>query len=237
MTISYALDVKAPLMVSDGASAGGPFDRLTVLENDLPYVPASSIRGCVKATLKKLISDALGRWPKLWTCHNGDSACSSQASIDQRCPLCRIFGAPGSIQRGFTFSGAYYSNEARLHIEQAFPGRQAITVNIVRRVRNKYDVHLRRAREDHLFVDGVAAFMSSLSGTIQESPVHASYPADIRDFDLSFLLLGLRLTTRLGAGRNRGYGYANFVLSQPMDWQNKIKFFTDSWNTGIAGGS
>lgn len=236
MTIVYELDVSAPLLVGDGVGAGGPFDRLTVMENDLPYIPASSIRGCIKATIARLISDDRGRWDRLRTLHTEKYPFCS-ATSEWPCPLCRIFGAPGGIQRGFTFSGAYYSRDARDYVEQVFRSSQAMNVHIERRVRNKIDTRLRRAREDHLFVDGAAVYMSNLCGAIYESPLHAAYPKEIITLDVSLLLLGLRLTTRLGASRNRGYGRINFILKEPSNWHDQIRSFTDEWQNAIEGGS
>lgn len=246
-TISYSIIFESPLLIGSTASLPGTYDRLAALDDQgLPYVPASSVRGRVKDAIRTFLRDNCATWSQFTVCpgqdrpvtRTGDGElphCTEDAG-QTLCPLCRIFGAPGGLKRGFEFSGAHYPAGVVVSLEMAFgrnPGDLA-AASVARRARNKRDEELRRAREDHLFVDGVAEIMASLEGTVRETPAHLAYDEEIRTLDYQLLLLGLRLTTELGATRNRGYGRCELLPAG--DWVQEVEKLLRAWQRRPGGG-
>jgi hypothetical protein len=144
---------------------------------------------------------------------------------------------PGGLKRGFEFSGAYYPDEIVEVIENAFGEDDLSAASLVRRARNKRDDALRRVSEDHLFVDGVAEMLADLEGTVRETPAHLRFDEATRTFDFRLLLLGLRLTTELGACRNRGYGHCEFRPVDGVDWMKEIETLIAEWKAARGGGA
>lgn len=241
-TIRYSLVFKSPLLISNAATLPGVYDRVTTLDEGLPYVPASSIRGRVKDAIRCFLLDNKNDWHQFSLCEGQKVLIGSNTNPDycnemSPCSLCRIFGAPGGLKRGFDFSGAYYPDEIVEVIESAFGEDDLSAASLVRRTRNKRDDALRRVREDHLFVDGVAEMLADLDGTVRETPVHLRFDEPTRTFDLRLLLLGLRLTTELGASRNRGYGYCEFRFADAADRMQEIEKLIAEWKAARGGGA
>ncbi len=241
-TIRYTLAFESQLLIGTTASLPGIYDRITTLDdNGLPYVPASSIRGRVKDAIRTFLRTNAASWQQFLVCagqdppvtkddNENDFSYCIETTKKPPCPLCRIFGAPGGLKQGFSFSGVYYPENTTALLKETFGSEPSDLTNasLVRRVRNKHDEKLRRAREDHLFADGVAELMASLEGTIRETPVHLSYNDDIKAFNYRLLFLGMRLTTELGATRNRGYG--NCILHPTNgDWIDEIEELINEW--------
>ena len=80
--------------------------------------------------------------------------------------------------------------------------------------------------DDHLFTEGAALFLADLAGTVSESPLHEALKPEVRDLDRRLVLLGLRLTTQLGAGENHGYGFCSFQSDGSLDWAAEIQQLT-----------
>lgn len=247
-TISYTLEFDSHLLIGTSASLPGVYDRMTTLDdNGLPYVPASSIRGRIKEAIRLFLRDNADSWDLFNVCKGQDPPIDNsksgndhlycrQDSNNLTCPLCRIFGAPGGLKQGFSFSGAYYPELSLQTFENTFgtDPDELTAASLTRRVRNKRDENLRRAKEDHLFVDGSAEMMASLQGTVRETPAHLSYDPDSRTFDYRLVLLGMRLTTELGATRNRGYGSCQFNIAE-SNWLDEIQQLTVTWKNAGGG--
>jgi CRISPR/Cas system CSM-associated protein Csm3 (group 7 of RAMP superfamily) len=244
-TIRYSLVFESPLLISSTASLPGVYDRITTLDRGLPYVPASSVRGRVKDAIRSFLRDNCHSWDRFTVCEGQDPPVTDAereflyCPEDNPCTLCRIFGAPGGLKRGFDFSGAYYSEDAVRHLKVAFGTDvdNLSAASLSRRARNRRDDAKRRTREDHLFVDGVAETMAALEGTVRETTTHLRYDQDTRTFDYRLLLLGLRLTTELGATRNRGYGSCEFHPTDGTDWIKEIQVLLADWGSAQKGGT
>jgi CRISPR/Cas system CSM-associated protein Csm3 (group 7 of RAMP superfamily) len=242
--IRYTLVFESPLLISSMLTLPGIYDRITTLDRDtgLPYVPASSIRGRVKDAVRSFLVDNQNDWDQFRLCQGqeipvGVSGDLAYCREDEPCPLCRSFGAPGGLKRGFEFSGAYYPDDAVELIKAAFGEEDLSAASLARRTRNQRDDKLRRAREDHLFVDGAAEMLTSLEGTVRETPAHLRFDDAIRTFDYRLLLLGLRLTAELGASRSRGYGRCEFCPVDDTNWSEEIEALTVAWKAKRGGGA
>ncbi len=257
-TINYTIKFDSPLLIGTSASLPGVYDRMTTLDdNGLPYVPASSIRGRIKEAIRSFLRDNATSWHQFAVCEGQDPPIVDSNSdnghlyykqkkdktfyhLCRICPLCRIFGAPGGLKQGFAFSGAYYPEDILGIFENTFgtDPDDLTAASLTRRVRNKRDENLRRAREDHLFVDGSAEIMASLQGKVRETPAHLCYDLeglDCRNFDYQLLLLGMRLATELGATRNRGYGSCEFIIAEES-WLKEIENLIAKWEVERRGG-
>jgi len=250
--IRYSLVFESPLLISSAATLPGIYDRITTLDEGLPYVPASSIRGRVKDAIRWFLLDNKNDWDRFSLCAGqevlvGSNTDPAYCQETAPCALCRIFGAPGGLKRGFEFSGAYYPDEAVEFMKDAVredynQDERSLstlmeTLSLSRRARNKRDDALRRVSEDHLFVDGVAEMLADLGGTVRETPVHLRFDEATRTFDFRVLLLGLRLTTELGASRNRGYGHCEFCPADGSDWMEEIETLILEWKAARGGGA
>lgn len=232
-TMTYTLTLDEPLMINGEVSMPGIYDRVTVLDHGLPYVPATTLSHTIKATLRAFLAENQESWEAFRICRgqNADSTTpGGEAFCPQtgpHCPLCRIFGSPGGLRRGFEFTGAYHSKDDVDAMTLAF-GEDGLTdASLVRRARNQYDAALRRGREDHLFFDGAADLLADLRGEVWEEGGHRARSEPSRRFDYRLVLLGLRLTQELGGSRNRGYGACDFRLDGA--WAGEIQALCDEW--------
>jgi hypothetical protein len=231
--IPYGLRFIEPVLIAAGP-AFGRFDRVTALDNDgLPFVPASSIRGRVKDSIRQLLVENERQHPRFWACAGqkgtGTEYCDGAA---ETCPLCRVFGAPGGLSpRGYDFSAATYSPSDRTDMSNVFLARNLASASLNPRPRNKRDDALRRVCEDHFFVDGVAEPYVVLVGEVRERAVHSRFAGGERTFDGVLVTLGLRLTDSLGATRNRGRGECD-VEPLTQDWQKEIAQLIRDWQNG-----
>lgn len=240
-TIRYSLMFESPLLISSAAAPPGVYDRITTLDNGLPYVPASSVRGRVKDAIRGFLLDNKNDWDRFNLCDGQAVPVGSDVNVPycqaEPCVLCRIFGAPGGPKRGFEFSGAYYTKSAVEHMKTAFGEDNLSAASLARRARNKRDDHLRRVLKDHLFVDGVAEMMAKLEGVVRETPAHLHFDGVTQTFDHRLLLLGLRMTTELGTSRNRGYGRCEFHPLDSTDWMQEIEVLIAEWEVTRRGGA
>ncbi len=245
-TIKYTVYFDSPLMIGSMTTSPGVYDRMTTMDDGLPYVPASSMRGRVKDAIRTFLQDNMEGWKEFELCIGQQATIGHQedeklffCTKNPPCALCRIFGAPGGInRRGFDFSGAYYSADATRQIKDTFGDNMTGYPMLDRRPRNRVDAELRRVKKDHFFMDGVAALMSELHGIIKENQNHFRLYENnesIRKFDYRLLLLGMRLVGELGASRNRGYGKCEIKPDKELNWHNEIEIFINSWMEAHGG--
>lgn len=244
--IDYMLRIDAPLLIGSHAALPG-FDRVAMLDMDeLPFVPASSIRGRVKGAVRRFLMDNGDSWEEFQVCTGqagspeGEKGeyCTDMGldpNTPRPCAICRIFGSPGGRNtRGFEFSGAYYSTNDEIALKETFE-EELEGFSLIKRTRNRRDVKLRRAKKDALFFYGPAQFYADLEGRVVETQAHLRFDDSIRNWDYRLLLLGVRLATELGSSRNRGFGRCSFRFSNNSHWESEIRTFCDQWkNKEIA---
>ena len=235
--IDYMLQIDAPLLIGSHATLPG-FDRVATLDiNELPYIPASSIRGRVKGAIRRFLLDNADSWEEFQICNgqagvSGGDYCIDSGlpkNPDRLCPICRIFGSPGGQnRRGFEFSGAYYGDNDEIAVTTAFD-EEMERFSLIKRTRNRRDRKLRRAKKDALFFFGPAEFYADLEGRVIETNAHLRFDDVLRTWDYQLVLLGLRLTTELGSSRNRGFGRCTFCFPIHIQWESEIWTFCDQW--------
>lgn len=239
--ITYKLTFESPFIIGASVSDPGVFDQVSLLSDGLPYIPASSIRGRVKDAIRQHCTENSNSWKEYALCvpqatgeedaAKGKKYCGS----DSICPLCRIFGNPGGeVTKGFEFSGVYIPEREAELLKKFYEGSSADSM-YHRRSRNKRDYLLRRSQEDALFSLGMADPPTCLEGKIVEKPLHARYDLKIREFDHAIIILGLRLVTELGGGRNRGAGRCEF--SPSGDWKGIISTHINNWKQAKVQGA
>ncbi|MEC4685790.1 MAG: RAMP superfamily CRISPR-associated protein [Nitrospirota bacterium] len=232
--IQYKIEFSSPFIIASSVTDPGKYDMVSLLSDGVPYIPASSVRGRVKASIWQHCYEN-----KYWGSYD---LCDAQSKGEGKycqpdygkdnfslCPLCRIFGIPGGeIKRSFDFSGAYVTKP----YDQIFKNLFESTGDIyTRRARNSIDPLLRRAREDALFSSGLIDMPVGLVGNILEMPDHKRYSDDIRYFDYSLALLCLRLITEIGGNRNRGLGQCRVIPEN--GWKSHINKHIADWKNAI----
>ncbi len=236
--INYRLVFESPFIIGTSVSEPGIFDKVSLLSEGLPYVPASSIRGRVKDAIRRHCTENKDTWDAYKLCvpqatgeenvAEGRRYCNSHSP----CPLCRIFGIPGGVlRRGFEFTGAYMPEREAEWLKEFYANTPESNI-YYRHSRNRRDYLLRRACEDALFTVGLADPPIPLEGRIVETPSHTMYEENIREFDHALLILGLRLVTEIGGERNRGRGRCRFV--QKDGWDGILRRHIDEWKSARA---
>lgn len=235
-TIEYLLRFDAPFIIGSGVAIPGFFDQVSVLSDDLPYIPASSIRGRVRASVLYHCAQNVSDWDRYQLCSGQAGTGETFCLPDERkgdyglCPLCRLFGSPGGeVRRSYEFSAARVPAglESLLRELQKTAPEGGL---LLRRARNRRDYMLRKAREDAFFTLGVIDPVVELEGTVMEHPAHLRYNQETQDFDYGLLLLGMRLITELGGGRNRGYGRCQFLpKGETAPWDGPIRTQVEAW--------
>ncbi|MEW6418396.1 MAG: RAMP superfamily CRISPR-associated protein [Nitrospirota bacterium] len=235
--ISYRLEFESPFIIGAPASDPGVFDKVSLLSDGLPYVPASSIRGRVKDAIRRHCVENKGTWDAYSLCTpqaigeedvaKGEGYCKP----DNPCPFCRIFGIPGGeVTKGFEFTGAYMP-EKEADLLKRFYEKSPNNAIFYRHSRNRRNYLLRRAQEDALFSAGLADPPTYLEGKIIETPAHVMYVEKTREFDYALLILGLRLVTEIGGERNRGRGRCRFIQS---NWEAILRKHIEEWKRAKA---
>jgi len=227
--IRYRLEFESPFVISSAVSETGKYDIATVLDPDgLPYIPPSTIRGRIKASLQEFCTINDTRYT-LCSLHKLKNNKSPLPSYD--CPLCRVFGAPGGeIMRGFFFSGAYVPETNREIIKRINEDLQG--ASLYKRTRNQIDRQLRRAREDALFSVGAGNAFYFFEGAVLEEPLHQGIDNHLRESDLALIMTGMRLITEMGLSKNRGLGRCRFIpleiVPDGSRWQDIIHQYINS---------
>jgi len=227
--IRYRLEFETPFVISSPVSEAGKYDIVTQQDTDgLPFIPPSTVRGRIKASLQEFCTIYNSKYAicRVHTLNDG----ALNPSI--HCPLCRIFGAPGGeLTRGFFFSGAYVPEEEReiiTKMEKDIPGTA-----LYKRTRNRINRELRRAEEDALFSVGAGQSLLFFEGEVVEEPHHQSIDPALREADLSLILTGMRLITEMGLSKNRGFGRCRFtplkIEHVDRNWQDVINKYINSY--------
>lgn len=235
-TIEYLLRFDSPFLIGSGVAIPGLFDQVSLLSDDLPYVPASSLRGRLRASVRSHCIQNASGWERYRLCPGqagiGEVFCvPDQTKGDYGiCALCRLFGSPGGeVRRGYEFSAARVREDLAdllRELQKAAPEGGLY----LRHARNRRDYLLRKAREDAFFALGVIDPAIELEGTVVEHLMHLRYDQVTQEFDRGLLLLGLRLITELGGGRNRGYGRCRFLPKEDASlWDQPIRTHVKEW--------
>lgn len=220
--IKYRLEFESPYVISSAVTETGMYDITTVTDPDgLPFIPPSTIRGRIKASLQEFCSINYSKY-SLCSIH---TLKRDGVPPSSNCPLCRIFGAPGGeFIRGFFFSGAYVPEQAREVFKRMRNDVSGLT--LYKRTRNQIDRKLRRAREDALFSIGAVPSVLTLGGELVEEVSHQKIDNHLRESDLALILIGMRLITEIGLSKNRGFGRCRFtpveILPNIRLWQDII---------------
>jgi CRISPR/Cas system CSM-associated protein Csm3 (group 7 of RAMP superfamily) len=240
LKIKYKINFESPFIIASGVSGVGGFDQVSILSRNLPFIPPSSIRGRVKQAIREHCMEN-SAWGKYKLCKGqlfGEEGayCIPEPSKGDHgvCVLCRIFGIPGGeVRKGFDFSGVYLTEAMSELLEKVYEGRPSDALYIRHR-RSRRDYLLRRAMEDALFSLGLAKPFP-FEASVFETPFHLRYDDETRNFDHAVLLLGLRLVTEIGGGRNRGYGRCRFEIDEPKNWKALILEHINQWKCARKG--
>ncbi|GFP30901.1 hypothetical protein HKBW3S44_01245 [Candidatus Hakubella thermalkaliphila] len=235
LKINYRIHLESPFIIASGVSGVGGFDQVSALSRNMPFIPPSSIRGRVKQAIREHCKEN-SSWEKYGLCKGqvcGEEGAYCVPDYSEGdygiCVLCRIFGIPGGeVQKGFAFSGAYFPEAVAELLEKIYQERPG-EAPYIRHGRSRRDYLLRRAREDALFTLGLAKPLVDLEGFIIETPAHLRYDEQTQNFDHGILLLGLRLVTEIGGGRNRGYGRCRFYPAEARAWNRLIQEHINQW--------
>lgn len=239
--IMYQLRFDSPFIIGSGVAVPGHFDHMSLLSDNLPYIPASSIRGRIRASVLYHCARNESDWARYCVCSGqtgrGEVFCvpdDNPGTLGDygTCSLCRLFGSPGGeVRRGYDFSAARVPEvmgDFLKELQKTAPEGGLL----LRRTRNRRDYRLRRAQEDTFFVLGVVDPVMALEGMVVEQPHHLRYDNATQEFDHGLLLLGLRMTTELGGGRNRGYGRCRFFpQGDPSLWDQPMRTHVEDWKT------
>lgn|GEM_PF-2056769 len=226
--IKFRLEFETPFVISSPVSEAGQYDIVTVRDTEgLPFIPPSTIRGRIKASLQEFCSI----YNTKFTLCRFHALNSIESDPSSDCPLCRIFGAPGGESiRGFFFSGAHVPEDEKeiiTRMEKDIPGTA-----LYKRTRNRIDRQLRRAQEDALFSVGAGQSLLSFEGSVVEEPHHKTSDPALREVDLALIITGMRLITEMGLNKNRGYGRCRFtpleIAPGGMNWQDVINKYINS---------
>ncbi|MBI4650852.1 hypothetical protein HY745_06125 [Candidatus Desantisbacteria bacterium] len=234
--IKYELLFNSPFIIASSVIDSGNYDMVSVLSNGVPYIPGSSIRGRIKAAIRQHCVENDKTYKVSFDEYN--HICDAQKTgkgkfcenIKKSCPLCRIFGIPGSeITRGYDFSGAYI-NETNEELFEKI-NKNSPEAIYQKRTRNKINPLLKRSEEDALFTAGMVDLPLPFEGNIIEI---ASYNKNVDDkikkIDRVLILLAMRLVTNIGGNRNRGSGQCRF---NPLDkdWEVDINTHIEIWKS------
>jgi len=229
-SLRYRLDIKSYLMIGSSVSDPGRYDRIASLDDGLAAARASSVIGRVKQSMREFLVDN-PVCPAFEICERqrkNDPAAPGCTEESSGCPMCRIFGGPGGIRRGYRILGAYYDDQTASWLRANLAG-----ATLQRRSRNRIHDEKRRAMEDHLFTNGVALTFDYLWGRISEAPHHAIRSAEERAFDLGLLVVAFRQTVTLGASGSRGGGECEFDFPDEKDQlEELLKPVFDAWRQG-----
>ncbi len=191
----------------------------------LPYIPATTIKGRLRAEVERLLKHSLGedavcRAPSPQSmCHPYISLSDSTAgATDFVCPVCSLFGSPW-IESRLVFSDLMLAPEyARLHHlpgrAQRIPAtetRTSVSLNRSRRTAEE-----QRLFETELFEPGIPW---TFEGTVQfDGTLEELIP----------VLLASRGATMLGGSRSRGLGKVTITL-EPVLEGHQLKTLWERW--------
>ena len=216
--LNVRLELKTDLHIAGPGRTLPLVDRsVEVDETGMPFIPASSFRGRLRAHLERLLK-AVGE--KVCHAPRPDSMCP-HAGWPAFCRACRIFGSPWRLS-AVTFIPLTLAESQRLSLEPlSFPLRTGVGIN--RR--------LNTVEEQRLFV---------LETVPQEVKAHSLvFEGQIEGWlereDIGWLIAGLRTLTHLGGGKGRGLGRVQIKRVelifydestkqwQPQDWEAILK--------------
>lgn len=236
-SFGYTIKFASPFIIS-AAVSDPAYDTVSLLSDGVPFIPSSTFGKKLKAVIRNHCCENAATWNKYKLCsgqlthHDRRKYCPDDSIPERICPLCRIFGSPGGLHKsGFDFESARMEKPWYTLFKN-------LTDKYTSRARNRIDPSLRRATEDALFFAGLADVPVPLKGKIEELNTHTDYSNEIRTFDLSLILLGIRLVTEIGGSINRGHGECT-VEPEGIDWKAYITNHVNAWKrakTNTGGG-
>lgn len=202
MEFRLTVDVRTALAIGAGPQVRGGVTRAARDLDGYPVVPASTLKGALRATAERLLRGAT----------NARTVCSSVGGTPctgEACALCALFGGagkPGALR----FGDARVTDEIlRTHLNPARHG------NVGTGYRGGIALdRASRAASDHLHSDRetTAPFMTGFRLTARVETLRG-----LTDEEMTLLKAAARGVTSLGGERSRGAGQARLDLSGPVE--------------------
>lgn len=194
--VNITITLESPLhMGSERGQETGLRSPFLKTVDGLPFIPASSVKGCLRHEAERLL-----RSQKIAICSPPTAEYMCQS--DQPCPVCRLFGSPW-------YASTLYFND--LHLVNADIFTQGKTAKIplptarsgVRLNRKRRIAEDRSLFEKELFEPGYPwQFVSEIIYEGED------------DDSLVLLYMAARAVSMLGSGRSRGLGWSEVALTE-----------------------
>lgn len=195
-TLHIAVKLQSPLHISSerGQETGSRRPFVKTIDG-LPYIPASTIKGCLRHETERLL-----RTQQIAIC-NAPSA-ERMCQSDRPCPVCQLFGSPWHSSNLFFNDLALV--DAKIFTQLRHARVPSPTVRPGVRLNRK-----RRTAEDGLF------FEKELfePGHPWEFAGQIIYEGDDNNA-LAIVYMAARSTNMLGTARSRGLGWNQITLTE-----------------------
>ncbi len=213
ISISLTVTTESPLHIGGEEQINTWADKpLVKWRNGEPYVPASTIKGRLRAELEALLrSTTLG--PTLCQPPRAENMC--QAGRHTPCPVCKLFGSP--LQEGELYFGDLYLTAEYDQIPQT-------AVRTGTRINRR-----RHIVEDDLLYD-IELFMPG------EPLVFEGVIRCFAEQEITPLYVAARSVTMLGGGRSRGLGWGRIDIEGAPS-PHELDHNWAAWIARLAGSS
>lgn len=211
-SISLTLIVESPLHIGSEERANTWADKpLAKQPNGAPYIPATTIKGRLRAELEMLLRGTVLE-SKLCQPPRPENMC--QAGRPAPCPVCKLFGSP--LNEGVLF----FDDLTLITPYDPIPTSVARTGARMNRCR--------RVVEDELLFD-IELFMPGEELQFAGEIHHYTAPEELIP-----LYVAARSVTMLGGGRSRGLGWVRIEM-EGMPPPEKLSRRWETWISRQAG--
>lgn len=201
--LELEIEFKSPFHIGSGFNKGKLVDSLVLVDQDgFPYLPASSLKGRLRANLLSLVNTLeaeLDYLNEVCVSEQKDKKICKNIDPTDNCLICRLFGSaftPGSL----FFSDFKLANSEVLEFIAAAGGIKNFTKHLKTiRSANRIDRRLKNTVPKALFDYEVTNHKYKYQGQITGS-------AYLSDEELKLFKNSLKLITHLGAKKSRGLG-------------------------------
>jgi len=205
INLKLSVTFRAPFIVGSGFGSAGLIDSTTVKNNDnIVYIPATSLKGKIKSEFKKSL-ETLGI-PVCNSIITRRTEICKNSDIKDACAICRIFGSEfyeGSI----TFEDAMMEPEVREVIKKIEENKVIPSFQSNIRTGIKINRYLKTAEEGALFTsEGVIPAITF------KSMVYGS--CYITNDEYSYLLGTIGMITHIGGNKAGGMGRCTIEIEE-----------------------